>query len=86
MPEQQRPEEGFAWDQMVQDVAEADEARSRLPKPGAKLTKAGQTLLGIFVACLLIGDRVVSLFFPERRGEGLDATTLAILIPIWVIG
>jgi hypothetical protein len=86
MAEQQPLDEAHDWGRMVEESAEAEEARARLPKPFAKVMAAGQFLFALFIICLFGGRILVKVFFPERVGAGLDATSLAILIPIWVMG
>ncbi|MBL8798738.1 MAG: hypothetical protein JNM56_32900 [Planctomycetia bacterium] len=56
------------------------------PRPGSRLKKVGGYMVGLCLACLVIGRAIVRMAFPEMIGQGLTPTTLSILIPIWSLG
>ncbi len=68
---------------MREREAFGDEAST---KPGARLKKVGGGMVGLCVACLIAGRAVVSLFFPESRGQGITPEMWFVLVPIWSLG
>ena len=60
--------------------------RPRVAKPGDVMKKFGGHMVVLCLACLLIGRTVVSIFFPELRGQGISPVMWFVLIPIWSIG
>lgn len=66
-----------------------DEPQSPLPNQPAPLpaiVRWGRWLIGACIVALVAGGSIAKRFFPEKLGKGLDATALAILIPIWSLG
>lgn len=68
-------------------MAEAEAESVSVPaKPGAGMKKLGGRMVGLCFACLIIGRLVVSIFFPELKGQGIPPAMWIVLIPIWSIG
>jgi hypothetical protein len=64
----------------------SNESKHTTPGPLPAIIRLGRWLLGACITALVIGNIVSRKVFPERQGKGLDATILAILIPIWSLG
>lgn len=50
------------------------------------MTTAGGAMLGLSLLSMMVGGKIISIFFPELKGNGIPPAMWYVLIPIWSIG